>query len=211
MAKRVRAITVKNVFEKVFRTFDHFTGELAEIFGTPERGGFWLIFGKEKNGKTWASLMLANLFSQEVLVAYISAEEGISMAFQATMDRLQISHKNRNLKFYEYLTLEEIEHLLGRTRGRPAVIFLDNVTVYADELKGGHVRRLQQDYPNILFVFVAHEDKNKPYTAQAKLVQKLAKVIIRIEGLRAFVGGRVPGGEFDISDDKAELYFGNQK
>lgn len=210
MAKVVRAISIKNVYGKVFRTFDHFTADMQSVFGTPERDGFWLVYGKEKNGKTRASLMLANLLSKKVTVAYISAEEGISMHFRDTMERLGISHKNRRLKLYEYLSLEEIEVLLKRTRGRPSVIFLDNMTVYADELKGGHIRRLQQDYPQVLFVFVAHEDKNGPYTAQAKLVQKLAKVIIRVEGLRAFVSGRVPGGEFDIDDEKAELYFGTK-
>lgn len=210
MAKVVRAISIKNVYGKVFRTFDHFSTALQNVFGTPERDGFWLVYGQEKNGKTWASLMLANLLSQEARVAYISAEEGMSMNFRDTMKRLGISHKNRQLKLYEYLTLDEIEMLLGRSRGRPTVVVLDNITVYADELKGGHVRRLQNEYPNTLFIWIAHEDKGKPYTAQAKLVQKLAKVIIRVEGLRAHVGGRVPGGEFDIDDEKAELYFGTK-
>lgn len=198
------------MFEKVYKTFDHFPPVLSDIFGTPERGGFWIIYGKEKNGKTWVSLMLANLLSQAVTVGYISAEEGMSMNFRDTMDRLGISHKNRKLKLYEYLSLDEIKALLGRSRGKPHVLFIDNTTIYADEIRVPTVRDLQREYPNTLIVFVAHEERNEPWGAHSRMVKKLAKVIIRIEGLRAFVGGRVPGGEFDIDDEAAQLYFGHK-
>lgn len=206
----IRLLNTQNVFSKRFKTFDDLPGIFKERMGTPERYGIWLIFGMEKNGKTWLSLMLACVLSMEVNVLYISAEEGISMNFQDTLKRINSNHKNRRLFYSDYLEMSEVEQLLKRKKGRPAVIFFDNITVYNDELKNGNVRRLQREYPYTLFVFVGHEEKNDVYTATGKLIRKLAKLIFRVTGLRVDVSGRCPGGDFDIDTEKAALYFGQR-
>lgn len=212
MAKteRIRLLSTSNVLDKRFKTFDHFDGIFREVLGTPERYGIWLVYGKEKNGKTWTSLMLASALSKAVNTLYVSAEEGISMNFRDTLRRINANYKNRRLFYSEYLEVERIEELLKRKKGRPGAIVIDNITFYADELKNGTVRRLQREYPNVLWVFIGHEDKGDVYTATGKLIRKLAKVIIRVEGLRVIVGGRCPGGEFDIDQEKADLYYGQR-
>lgn len=64
-------------------------------------------------------------------------------------------------------------------------------------------------HPEKLFVFVAHEERNAPYTALAKLIKKLAKVIINVRGLTCIVSGRVPGGVLTIDEQMSRLYWGN--
>ena len=59
-------------------------------------------------------------------------------------------------------------------------------------------------------VLLAHMEKNEPYTATAKLAKKLAKIIIRVDGLTAFVSGRCPGGIITINEQTAQLYHGSK-
>ncbi|MGJ1513749.1 hypothetical protein ACR79N_02085 [Sphingobacterium siyangense] len=209
-APRRRLKNTRNVYEKEFREYTHFTGVLKERLGEPEIGGFWVIQGMEKNGKTWAAVMLAVYFSMFVRTLYISAEEGISKWFQDTLRRVGASPTNRKLFYDEYMPIEEIEHYVSRNKNRFKVVFLDNELIYRDELKNGGVRRLMKLYPDILWVVLIHEEKGEPAGATAKLLKKLCKVFFIVKGLRVEVGGRVPGGEFDLDEDGAELYFGHK-
>jgi len=109
--------------------------------------------------------------------------------------------------FEEYLTLDEIEAKIKKRRG-PNIIFIDNTTIYSDEMKTEQLKRLLHQYPSKLFIFIAHEDRGEPYKITAKLVSKLAKVIVRINGLQCIISGRVPGGQFMINAKKSILYHG---
>jgi hypothetical protein len=180
-------------------------GILGEVLGNPEKGGAWIIYGSEKQGKTWLSVKMADYLSEYLKVLYISAEEGLGPNFVNTCQRANLHPGNRMLQFTEYISLEELRDKLDKRRSAQAV-FLDNVTIYADELKGGGVRNLLQRYPNKLFIFIAHEDRNEPYTAQARLIRKLAKVVVYVKGLYCNFGGRVPGGALMIDEERAMLY-----
>lgn len=81
-----RTISVKKLYSKKFKTFP-FQGLFKEIFGAPSTSGIWLIYGKEKNGKTWGTLLLSEYLSQYEKVLYISAEEGTDMEFQKAVQR----------------------------------------------------------------------------------------------------------------------------
>lgn len=208
MAK-IRLLNTKNVNDIIFDLFE-FTGLWAELLGSPETSGFWIIYGLEKHGKTWLAIILAVYLSTLKKVLFVSAEEGISAHFQSTLNRVNPNVNSKTLLYSEYLTLEELETILKR-RNPPRVIFIDNVTVYVEELKNGNVRRLQVEYPRTLWVFLAHEEKNEPYTAQAKLIKKLAKIIFRVEGLRVAISGRIPKDtDFDIDEERAALYYGQR-
>ncbi|WP_164126079.1 hypothetical protein [Sphingobacterium luzhongxinii] len=212
MAKtgNIRLLNTKNVLSKKFTKFDKLTGIFKSVLGEPESYGIWLIYGAEKNGKTWFSLMLAVHLSKLAKVLYISAEEGVSSNFQDTLSRINLDHDNRSLYYSDYLELEEIREILGRKKGRPAVIFFDNVTVYNDVLKNGTVRRLQLEYQYVLFIYIGHEEKGDVYLATGKLIKRMAKVIFYVQGLRVTVGGRCPGGDVDIDTEKAALYYGQR-
>ncbi|WP_425628830.1 hypothetical protein [Cellulophaga lytica] len=201
-----RTLNLKNLYAKKFKTFQ-FTGIWQQVIGTPESRGIWLIYGKEKNGKTWFCLKLAEYLSSFAKVLYISAEEGAGKNFVEACKRAKLDPENRNLQFLEYTPVEEVENKIVKRNG-PKIVFVDNITVYQDDLKYGKLRKLSQEHPSILWVYVAHEEKKMPYTATAKLAKKLAAVIVQVKGLACFVSGRVPGGVITINEEKAMLYHG---
>lgn len=203
-----RAISTKTLFEKVYKTFE-FDGFWLLVFGVIAKGGFWIIYGNEKNGKTLFALKLAEYLTKFENVLYVSAEEGTGKEFQSNAQRAKLDPSNSKIKFIEYIDLISLRNKLSK-RQSPRIVILDNITVYVDELKSGKLIKLKDDFPNTTFIFLAHEDKKEPSTATAKLCKKLAKIIVRVVGLTAFVSGRCPGGIIVADEQKAILYHGSQ-
>lgn len=201
-----RALTVKNLLGKKYSTYA-FEGIWQEIFGEPSTSGIWLLYGKEKNGKSWGALLIANMLTRFGKVLYVSAEEGTDMEFQAACNRANIDPNNKNFQFIEYEPIEELYIRLKR-RKAPRIVVIDNLTIYNEELKATGMKKLKQDFPNHHFICVAHEERGKPYTAAATMASKLAKVIIKAVGLTLIIGGRVPGGKLLIDEKKAMLFHG---
>jgi hypothetical protein len=191
-------------------SYFEFEGYWEAVLGQPEKNGAWLIYGAEKNGKTWFALMLANYLSGFKRVLYISAEEGKGKAFVDSCIRAKIEPNNRSILFTEYETIEELNARL-KSRNAPAIVVMDNLTMYSDELKNGGFRSLLNENPNVLFIFLAHEERGAPYTATAKLCKKLSKIIFHVQGLVSNVSGRCPGGRLIIDEQKAALYHGQLK
>jgi hypothetical protein len=201
-----RVLTTRNLYSKKFE-FIPFIGMWLTVFGNQTCRGAWLIWGAEKNGKTWFALILANLLSKFGKVLYISAEEGTDDAFVASCKRAGIEDTNKNINYDEYLTIDELEHKL-KARRSPDFVFIDNLTIYSDDFRNGVLKELIKKHDNKLFVFIAHEDRNEPYTASAKLCRKLAKVIVHVKGLACSVSGRCPGGVLTIDEEKAMVFHG---
>lgn len=202
----MRLKTIQNIMEKNFDTIP-FEGILREVFGQPEANGLWLIYGAEKHGKTTLSLILANELSKYKKAAFIMAEQGFDKDFQDVLKRLSFGANNPNLLFDEYVPVSDLENDLKKRRA-PDVVFLDNLTIYQDELKNGQLRKILKTHQNKLFIMLAHEEKGEPYGATAKLARKLAKRVIRVEGMKAIVTGRSKGGQLMIDEEKAALYWG---
>ncbi len=202
-----RTLTIANLFNKKHKIYE-FKGIWGEILGETETNGAWIIFGKEKNGKTWVALLLAQYLSDYNRVLYISAEEGLGKNFTESCKRAKLQISNKNLHFLEYLSIEELRDKLSKQRSA-SIIFLDNITIFKDELQYGEFRKLLQDFPTKLFIFISHEDKKEPSFAVGKLVKKLAKVIFHVKGLAVNIAGRVPGGTLTIDETKAKIFHGN--
>jgi thymidine kinase len=207
----MRAMSIKNIYEIKHNTLP-FTGKYADVFGTPESCGTWIISGAEKNGKTWAAMLLANMLTTELKMygVYVSGEQGVDADFVKSLKRAGIDHTNTRLYVVdgqEYSLHEIMEAKFGK-RKKSRFVIIDNVTFYKDDLKNNLLHKLQRKYPDVLFIYLAHEEKGELYGATAKLCKKLAKVIMRAEGLQVQVSGRVPGGIFNIDDSKAQLYWG---
>lgn len=203
----MRFKTIQNVLDKRYEILA-LEGIYEEVLGQPESNGLWLIYGAEKHGKSTFSLLLAQQLSKLKKTVYIMAEQGFDKDFQDVILRLGIGAHNKELLFDEYVPIIDVDKML-RKRKQPDIIFLDNATVYADELKNGVLRQMLKSHPSKLFVLIAHEDKGEPYTATAKLARKLAKRIVRVEGLTAQVEGRGPGGTIQIDEQKATIYWGS--
>jgi len=197
---------MKNLYDKKHKTFV-LDGVWKEVMGEPERHGAWIIYGLEKNGKTWFALLLADYLARFGKVLYISAEEGAGSAFVDACARARISPNKKGLNVIEYEPMEDVSSYLKK-RKSARIVFIDNITIYADELKNGAFRKLLKEHPDVLFIFLAHEERGEPYTATAKLCRKLAKLIFHVQGLACTVSGRCPGGKLVIDEQRAALYHG---
>ncbi len=203
-----KALTLSNLYKMKFTTMP-FDGIYKEVFGTPSNGGIWLIYGQEKHGKTWGCLLLADYLSKFEKVLYVSAEQGLDKDFQQAVKRAKLEPEGSRVQFLEYESIEEIKEKLNRRRA-PKVVVLDNLTIYNEELRAKGIKDLIKEYPQVTFLLVAHEERGQPYTASAKMASKLAKILIRVQGLLMTVSGRAPGGVLAIDEEKAKLYHGNQ-
>lgn len=199
-----RVLTLNTMYQKKFTTLE-LTGVFADVFDAPEDTGAWLIYGSEKHGKTSWALLLSQEIAANYKVLYVSAEEGLGKDFVDNCQRMNLDASNRNLQFTDYISMQDLQNKLDKKRA-PKVVVIDNVTVYKDELAYGGLRKLLNNNPSTLFIFLAHEERNEPYTATAKLIRKLAKVIMRVEGLAVTITGRVPGGNIAINEEKAQLF-----
>jgi len=201
--RATRAGAIYNITHDCFEL----DGVWAQVLGEPEKNGAWIIYGPEKNGKTWLALMLANYLSSLTKVHYISAEEGTSKGFVDCCIRARIEPNNRSLYFVEYEPISELKARLN-SRNAPGIVFIDNLTIYSDELNSKAFKELLDDHPHTLFIFLAHEERGLPYTAVAKLCKRLSKIIFRVQALTCIVEGRCPGGRVLIDENQAALYHG---
>lgn len=206
-----RVLTMKNVYDKVFKLLP-LQGEWLEALGhDTENSGVWLIYGKEKNGKTTFALRMADYLSTMETVLYISAEEGISVNIQNTCKRLNISDSNKNLHLDGYISLEDLRKRLKKRKSEQ-IIFLDNTTEYATEIKRSDLSQLIKDFPSKLFIFLAHEGtqpKGEPDNALAKFCKKKAKRFFHVEGMVANVGGRTGAYTLSVDKETAALCHGD--
>jgi energy-coupling factor transporter ATP-binding protein EcfA2 len=211
--KRIkRALTVSNLYAKKFVPLQLSEGLFKGLLTGIPSSGCWLIYGKEKNGKTTLSLMLADYLSKTGKVLYLQVEEGLGEEIQEpfvdAMKRVGISSDNRNLHTLGDIEFEELQKRLN-VRRSPDIIFIDNVT-FCDWLKNGGVRKLMREFNKKIFIFLAHEDKDgEPYGATAKMIAKLSTTIFYVNGLKCSVSGRrIKGGEFIINEERAGLIHG---
>lgn len=203
-----RPLNIRTAYSQEFDTFD-FDGVWHDVFGNATRTGVWIVYGAEKNGKSWFSLKLADYLSRFEKTHYISAEEGLDKEFVDAMKRAQLEPDNKKLHFHDYTPLEEVSAYLKK-RYAPKIVLFDNVTIYKDELSYGGFQKFMREHPNTLLIFIAHEERNEPYTATAKMIKRLSKIIVRVQGLACFISGRCPGGTLMIDEEKARLYHGQE-
>lgn len=205
-----RLLTARNLLEKRSYTVVRFDIELfTDVIGEAERKGCWLIYGIEKNGKTWLTIKLAKSIAAYEKVVYISAEEGMDKSFREAAERAGITNADK-VQFSDYMSLDEILEKFSKPK-TANILIIDNMTIYADEFKAIKVRYFIEAFPNKLIIFVAHEERKFPYPACARMVSKMAKVIINVKGLRAFVTGRFSkGGSIEINEEMSEMYWGDK-
>lgn len=205
----MRSKTTANLFEKkVTKTVQLANEAMKRAIGNAEQKGCWIVYGVEKNGKTGFALQLAKELAQFEKVNYISAEEGLDDSFLGAVKRANIT-TGANILWDEYMTVDEIIKKHKKQRS-PNIIVIDNLTIYADELKPSEIKKkLIDGLPNKLIILLAHEERREAYPAIAKMAKKLAKVIFHVVGLKAFVTSRFSdGGELVIDENKSEVYHG---
>jgi KaiC/GvpD/RAD55 family RecA-like ATPase len=184
---------------------------LAKAIGRAIReGGCWLIYGKEKNGKTALAIKTALALCNNYATDYISAEEGTKGTFRQALKRAGVNDTTK-IKYGKY---EPLPVWVKRYRKPKSskIIFVDNLTIYTDEFKDMPVLKVLKALEHKTLIFLSHEDRGEPDSAPARLIKKMASVIFHVEGLKVTVTSRYEGGggSFLINREKGELYWGEE-
>lgn len=210
-----KAISNKNVADAKFNPAP-FEGAFKASLGRPELKGSWLIFGGSGAGKTTFALQLAKYLTNFVdKVAFDSLEQGLSLSLQKTWNRVGMEEVGTKVILLDKEPLPELWERLTK-RKSPDVVFIDSVICLIG-LRMADYQRLLNDFPNKLFVFLAHEDnKGKPSPAIAEKIRKLSDIKMHVEGYKVFTTTRFEdrdkgeGGEdFVIWEEGVREYSAN--
>lgn len=210
-----KAISNKNVADAKFNPAP-FKGEYKAALGRPELKGSWLIFGNSGMGKTTFALMLAKYLTNFVdKVAFDSLEQGLSLSLQKVWNRVGLEEVGAKVVLLDKEGVPELRTRLEK-RKSPNVVIIDSVMCLIG-LRIADYQKLVNDYPNKLFIFLAHEDdKGKPSPAIAEKIRKLSDVKMHVEGYKVFTTTRFEdrdkgeGGEdFVIWQEGADEYWSN--
>ena len=210
-----RAISNKNVCDAQFEVAE-FTGAWLESFGKPELQGSWIIWGGSGGGKTTFALQLLKYLSQFVdRVAYNSLEQGLSLSFQTAWRRVGMHEVGRKAIMLNKEPLNEMKERLRKKRS-PKVVIIDSITAIETFTRPMYLK-LIKEFPDKLFIFLAHESNNMPHPAVAEYVRKLSDIKIRVEGNKGFVITRFDtdegegGRPFTIWEKGASEYWAEIK
>lgn len=199
----MKVLSAQNLYA-MKHTFFQFDGQWKEMLGEQPTCGSWLVYGPEKHGKTSFTLSLIKYLSNFKKVLYVSGEEGTDKLFIDTLLRAGIGPSNR-IGFLPYVPIPELNTVLKKRKSAD-IIVIDNMTIYMDEFKRNGIMDFIRMHPNKLIIFISHEERKEPSTSAGRYVKKIAKIIVRIEGLVAQIGGRCPGGQVLIHEEAADLF-----
>lgn len=209
-----RAISNKNVLAAQFETAD-FDGPFLASFGRPELCGVWIIWGGSGSGKTTFTLQLCKYLTKFGRVAYDSLEQGLSLSLQKAWERVEMADAGSNIILLDKEELPELRARLSKRRS-PEIIVIDSLQ-YLDGLNKSSFKRLKNDYPNKLFIFISQEKNGEPKGDMGDRIRYDADIKIRVEGYKAFVTTRYEdptngegGADFIIWEQGAADYWAEQ-
>jgi len=202
-----RAVSVSQLLKMRFKTMP-FDGEWADLIGTPEMAGVWIIWGNSGNGKTNFGLQLAKYLTNFGRVAYNTMEEGARLSMQRAVQLQDLHECSRRIIFLNRESMEEMKERL-RKRKSPDAIIIDSFQ-YSGLNRSSYID-LKSEFPSKLFVFLSHAEGKNPLGRAATFARYDADVKIRIEGYRATATSRYGGNNepYIIWDKGSYDYWGD--
>jgi len=182
-----KTITNKNFLRMHFETAS-FDGPWLRAFGRPELRGSWLIYGDSGSGKTTFNLQLAKYLTRFGHVAYDSLEQGRCGSFQNAWRFVGMEEAGSNIVIWDKKTLAEVRRDLQKRRS-PDIVFIDSLHYWLG-FKMNDYMNLLADFPQKLFIFVAHERTGEPKGDMAKYIRYNSDVKIHTEHFKAMVTTR---------------------
>jgi len=206
-----RAISNKNIESATFEAAP-FSGRWLASFGRPELRGSWIVYGGSGSGKTTFLLQLCKYLTGFKRVAYDSLEQGLSLSFKRAWQRCEMIEAGCRFVLIEKEDVKELWSRLAKRRSSEVVV-IDSVHYLTDFTIKDYIK-LMKNFPNKLFIFVAHEKNNAPQGAIAEYIRYNSDIKIRVEGYKAFLTTRYEdsekgegGKDFVIWDKGAEEYW----
>lgn len=191
-----------------------FDGPFLASFGRPELRGAWIIYGGSGSGKTTFVMQVCKYLTRFRRVAYDSLEQGLSLSLQRAWERVGMQEVGSRIILLNKETLQDLRRRLRRKHS-PEVVVVDSVH-YWDKFYLRDFFALRNDFPDKLFIFVAHEKHGLPDGNIACKIRYDSEIKIRVEGYKAFVTTRyeVPecgegGADFIIWEKGANEYWTN--
>ena len=170
-----------------------FDGAWRDAIGDPEIKGSWLIWGNSSNGKTSFSLQLAMYLTKFCKVIYNSIEEGMSLSMQNAVKRLSVERGSKyRFSLLDKVDMEELKTMLRKKRSAN-VVFIDSIQYTG--MNYAEYKRMRDEFPNKLFVFISHSDGKEPKGNVARSVKYDAFVKIRVSHFVAYCQSRYGGGK----------------
>lgn len=199
-----RAISVTELYTRK-RKLLAFEGEWLEHIGQPEPNKSWLIWGDSSNGKTSYVLKLAKYLSRFGKVLYNSMEEGDSESMKNAFKRVGMEQVRRRVVLLDNEPMDELDERLSKKKAARFVI-ID--TVQYSEISFKKYKELKEKHPNVLWIYVSHEEGKLPDGKVANKIRRDAMVKVRVEGFKAFPTSRYGGTEpFVIWQEGADKYY----
>jgi len=201
--KRIRALTVQNIYDKVYKLFE-FIGDWFDAFGCPETTGVWFIWGNSGNGKTSFILQLIKCLAAFDCILLNSREEGSGYTLRKSFEAFNMRDVSRKLQIVN----ENIDQLTERLKLKksPRIVIIDSFQYMQMSYK--EYINFKELFPNKLLIFISHADGKNPAGRSAKSVMYDASLKIWVEGYVAYSKGRYIGttGKYVIWAERAELY-----
>ena len=199
-----RAISVNELYTAKFKELP-FTGKWASHIGLPEPNKTWLVWGDSSNGKTSYACQLVKYLAQFVRVYYNSMEEGKSKSMRKAFKLVGMEQTRHKVFLLDNESIDELDLRLSQ-RNLPRAVVID--TVQYAELTFTRYKELKEKYPNVLWIYLSHEEGKLPDGKVAQKIRRDAMVKIRVVGFKAFPISRYGGGEvYIINEQKAAEHW----
>lgn len=203
-----QALSVSQILAQQIDTFD-LSEEWRAAFGSPEKSGVWIVWGKSGNGKTSFVMQLAKELCRHGIVLFNSLEEGAGKTMMNTLERFGMMEVNGRLR----LVSEDMDTLSKRLAKRrsPRIVIIDSFQYTGMSYRDYIV--FKEKFPKHLFIFISHASGTNPSGRSAVSVMYDATLKVWVEGYRAFSKGRFIGdrGWINIWNEGAEAYWGKNK
>lgn len=207
----MRAISNRNVLQAKFETAD-FTGAWLASIGRPELKGTWIVYGGSGCGKTTFVMQMCKYLTNYGRVAYNSLEQGLSLSLQKAWGRVNMEEVGTKIILLQKEGLTDLKARLKKKQS-PSIVVIDSVHYWFGFTWRDYMA-LKEKFPNVLFIFIAHEKGGQPKGTLAQNLRYDADVKIRVEGYKAFFTTRYEdskkgegGADYVIWDEGAREYW----
>jgi hypothetical protein len=201
-----KTMTAKQLIRQKKKVFG-FEGQWAEVFGQPEVGKPWIVYGGVGQGKTTFMMQLAKYLCGFGTVLYNSMEEGHSVSIQNVLVQERMDDMGNKMRLM-CGDLSDMLLVLDAPRS-PAFVMVDTLQ-YAD-MSFADYKMLKERYPDKTFIYLSHTDGRLPDGKTAVKIWRDCRIKVRIEGYKAFVCSsysRDDNSEYVIWEEGAGKYYG---